>query len=414
VSRDQRTQGQIKPARFVHFAAEDLNVSYLTFTSASPPRKAWVFIMMENGTPVPPRRNDAPILLKDVPQEDAPSQKKHGKKQRAGAKLEQVVARIQQMMDPNSVVTRNEKLVDRVGNEREFDVVIRGQFGGRPAIGVMECKDHSRKKGPDAVEAFAKKSENLGANLRIIVSKKGFTEQGLRLAKHENIGCLSLLPNDPKQCGFCIGDWWYGEIRRWENFQLAVNFDLPEAPTKTFDTASVKWDGKPVINWFLREFWTTHREAISEGSLAIRVPFDKVRSIEIGGVEYPVREIVCFATRVYRKKRKFISWTGDALVDWHSCTFAIPPQGLIVGSRVDSDISAWPDYDGHVPKPGEPHTSGLLRGVIYLGDEWDPKRDSEVPDLAALSSQASLIPPGCSEGLYTWVTNGTQKGFRRA
>jgi hypothetical protein len=82
-----------------------------------------------------------------------------------GIGLEKIVARIQQMMDPNSTVTHNEVLEDRVGNSRQYDVVIRGRFGGRPVLGVMECKDHSRKKGPDAVEAFAKKSENLGANL---------------------------------------------------------------------------------------------------------------------------------------------------------------------------------------------------------------------------------------------------------
>src|SRR5215831_18005210 len=87
-----------------------------------------------------------------------------------GISFEKTVAAIQQMMDPNSTVTHNEKLTDRVGNKRQYDVVIRGQFGGRPVLGVMECKDHSRKKGPDAVEAFAKKSENLGANLRIMVS----------------------------------------------------------------------------------------------------------------------------------------------------------------------------------------------------------------------------------------------------
>src|SRR5260370_12607714 len=119
------------------------------------------------------------------------------------------------MMDTNSIVTHNELLEDRVGNKRQYDVVIRGQFGGRPVIGVMECKDHSRKKGPDVVEAFAKKSENLGANLRIMVSKKGFTKQALNLARHENIGCLSLLPNDPKQAGFSIRDMWYGVLRIW-------------------------------------------------------------------------------------------------------------------------------------------------------------------------------------------------------
>src|ERR1700694_2881048 len=113
--------------------------------------------------------------------------KKDGKKTQKvhpGIALEKAVARIQQMMDANSTVHHNETLEDRVGNKRQFDVVIRGQFGGRPILGVIECKDHNRKKGPADVEAFAKKSENLGANLRLMVSKKGFPKQALKLAKH--------------------------------------------------------------------------------------------------------------------------------------------------------------------------------------------------------------------------------------
>jgi hypothetical protein len=103
-------------------------------------------------------------------------------------------------------------LQDRVGNWRQYDVVIRGSFGGRPALGVMECKDHNKKKGPADVEAFAKKTENLGANFRVMVSSKGFTPQAMKLAKHEFIGCLSLIQSDTGEVGFSIGDTWYGVL----------------------------------------------------------------------------------------------------------------------------------------------------------------------------------------------------------
>ena len=172
----------------------------------------------------------------------------------SGVSFEKVVARIQQMMDTNSVVTHNENLVDRVGNTRQFDVVIRGQFGGRPVLGVIECKDHSRKKGPDTIEAFAKKSENLGANLRLIVSKKGFTEQALNLAKHEHIGCLSLLPQDPKQLGFSIGNMFYGVIKTWEDLKMELHFAVSPCPFKTFDIDTVKWKDKAVITGFGKNF----------------------------------------------------------------------------------------------------------------------------------------------------------------
>lgn len=301
-----------------------------------------------------------------------------------GIGLEMIVARIQQMMDPNSTVTHNEVLEDRVGNRRQYDVVIRGRFGGRAVLGVMECKDHSRKKGPDAVEAFAKKSENLGANLRVMVSRKGFTKQALNLAKHENIGCISLLPEDPKQVGFSIGDMWFGVVCTWTKIRLRIHFAVSPAPMATFDSSTVKWDGKPVINWFLRELFTTHGKETKEGEHTLELVFDEKRNIEIDGKEYAVNGITCIANRVYRKKRKWVNWTGDAFYDWHAGQFTIPAGGWIVGSAVETDLSGWPDYDGDIPDVGKRDGPGFLRAIVYSTQKWDHHKDDEVPQLTRL------------------------------
>jgi hypothetical protein len=306
------------------------------------------------------------------------------KKDAAGIKLEKIVARIQQMMDSNSTVMHNEKLLDRVGNTRQYDVVIRGQFGGRPVLGVMECKDHSRPKGADAVEAFAKKTENLGANLRIMVSRKGFTKQALKVAKHDNIGCLSLLPDDPKQVGFSIGDWWYGVIRLWTNIRFIVHFDLPEAPVPTFDVNSVKWGGKPLINWHLKELYTTYQYEEKEGECVLKTEFSQTRLIEIEGKEYPVKGILCVADRIFKKKRRFVSWSGDAFFDWEARVLTIPDKGVVVGSAVESDLSAWPDYDGVIPDSTRNVTLGFIHVTVYDQQTWDAGKDDDVPDVANL------------------------------
>jgi len=303
-----------------------------------------------------------------------------------GISFEKVVARIQQKMDPNSTVTHNAVLYDRVGNKRQCDVVIRGQFGGRPVLGVMECKDHGRKISPEAVDAFAKKTENLGANLRILISKRGFTKQALKLAKHENIGCLSLLPNDPVQAGFSIGDMWYGVIRIWENVRLRLNFSTLPAPTKIFNPNTVKWKGKPVGLWFLRELFTAHDEETTEGEYILEVISDQLQNIEVEGKEYSVRSISCDATRVCRKKKKWMCWSGDAFWDWHSGKFTVPPGGTLVGSAVDTDLSTWSDYDGEIPNIGEGTSIGLIQGVLHLSQKWDKSLDSEVPDLRSIGT----------------------------
>jgi hypothetical protein len=276
------------------------------------------------------------------------------KKPLPGLSLELVVAKIQQMMDLNSTVTHNEKLRDRVGNLRQYDVVIRGNFGGRPVLGVIECKDHSRKKGPNAIEAFSKKTENLGANLRLMVSKKGFTKQALKLAKHENIGCISLLPDNPEQVGWSIGDMWYGVIDIWKNIRLRVHFASGNTPSTlpTFDANTVKYEGKPVINWFMRELFTTYvneMPAEENHAFTLTLEFDEPREVEIEGKNYLLSGISCQAEKVISKKKKWIHWSGDAFYDWHTNKFSIPPKGVVVGSAVETDLREWDDYDGELP-----------------------------------------------------------------
>ena len=306
-----------------------------------------------------------------------------------GLSLELVVAKIQQMMDPGSEVTHNERLVDRVGNKRQYDVVIRGKFGGRPVLGVIECKDHSRKKGPSTIEAFAKKTENLGANLRLIVSRKGFTKQALTLAKHENIGCLSLLPDNPEQVGFSIGDMWYGVIGLWTNIRLTVHFADNETPSSlpTFDANNVKWQGKPVVNWFIRELYTTYKDEkpTETGKVFnLTLKFDEPRYVEIEGEEYLLSAISCQAEKNLTKKKKWVYWSGDAFYDWHTNQFTIPPKGTIVGSAIETDLREWDDYDGELPDLTKKQYSGFIRAIVYSKQKWDESLNENTPDLSSL------------------------------
>ncbi len=298
-----------------------------------------------------------------------------------GVSLEKAVARIQQMMDPNTKVTHNEVLVDRVGNKRQFDVVIRGTFGGRPILGIVECRDHSRKKGPDAVEAFAKKCDNLGANLRLMVSKKGFTEQALTLARHEGIGCLSLLPTDPNHTGLSVGQMWYGVVQKWVNVRLTIYLPQGVTPPATFDSAEVKWHGQPIVRWFIKELLTTHGNRTEEGPFELSVQFKEVRNLEIADKDYPVQGVSCQAERICRKKKHWTSWTGDALFDWHESRLHVPAGGKLIGSAVETDLSTWDEYDGELP---DRTTIGenQLQVVFYDIMQWDDSE--EVIDLTQL------------------------------
>jgi hypothetical protein len=297
-----------------------------------------------------------------------------------GVSFEKAVARIQQMLDRRSVVTHNEVLLDRLGNRRQCDVVIRGSFGGRPMLGIVECKDHKERIGPDAIEAFAKKTEHLRANARVVVSRTGFTAQSLVLARHEGIGCLSLVGEQPEQVGFAVGLMWYGIISFWSRARLAIQF-VPPRVSETFDSRDLTFEGKPILNWFIRELLSQQDRISPEGEHSTTLQFKEPRVLQLKGQDCLVAAVRCHAICEHRKKRKFVSWTGDALYDWHSELVTVPAGGELVSVWVDMDLSTWPDYDGDIPAPEDSSGARVASMVLYGLEPW-VSNDADVPDLS--------------------------------
>jgi hypothetical protein len=123
-------------------------------------------------------------------------------------------------------------------------------------------------------------------------------------------------------------------------------------------------------------------ETAQRKSQIIELKFKEQRNIEIEGKEYPVIGIACIATRIYRKKKKWMNWSGDALYDWHTGQFSIPPNGVLVGSAFERDLSAWADYDGEIPELES--VPGFLHGIVHSTQKWDNSKDNDVPDLRSL------------------------------
>jgi hypothetical protein len=279
-----------------------------------------------------------------------------------GIPLEKAVARIQEMIDPNSHVTHDELLTDRLGNKRQFDVVIRGTFAGHSVLGVVECKDHNRKNGPGAVEAFAKKCENLGANVKIMVSRLGFTSQALTVAKHEKVICLSLLPGDYGQTGLTLTMTAYAQIWEWAD----ILFGLDDADTSTqlgeYTADDVLLNGRPVLDLFLRELGTTYAKHKTAGPLKKVLDFDHPVVLDIRGQRVSTQRVRFRATRICRHKTKQLRLFGDAAFDWHTDKWTFPKGGQVFGSEWKGDYSDWDDYDGTIPAAN----SELFRSLIVV------------------------------------------------
>jgi hypothetical protein len=296
-----------------------------------------------------------------------------------GVPLEKAVARIQQMLDPNSKVTHNEILADRSGNKRQYDVVIRGHFGGLPLLGVAECKDHAHKIGPAEVEAFAKKCENLGANPRIMFSRMGFTDQALQLARHEHIACLSLLPNDTHQGGYPFEATAFAKFWRWESMDMVLTPQNPDVVLPAYEVPHVLYEGKQVAAWFLNELLTTYKNHHDIEPIVLRISFDLPRQIEVAGATFEIASVAFRATRTFSLKRKALRLFGDGVYNWLDSTFQVPQGSQVAAGPFDGGFHDWEEFAEPIPDKPE----GFFSMVLEVHDnQAEPKGD--VIDLTVL------------------------------
>ena len=271
---------------------------------------------------------------------------------KTGKTLEQALGRIQQMLDPDSIVTYREKIINRLGIPREFDVVVRGRFAGQPMLGVIECKDWADKIGTPEIDAFITKTRDINANLRMIVSPKGFTEPALTQAKDAGVGVFSLLPDDPNEAGFSIGVLWYAQAYHWSDRQYQIRFYGKSPRSGAYSANEILYKDAPIVNVFEKELSTTYLNTTELTPIHLHAVFQPYVKVTIRGNSFRIAEVNVYAERLFAKKRRFMQMTGDALYNWETKSLDVPKTGSISIHGFDPNLPDWEDYEGEIPETG--------------------------------------------------------------
>jgi hypothetical protein len=117
---------------------------------------------------------------------------------RKGKEFEQLVARLEEaIMDTPLSIKTNDKVEDLVtGQKREIDISIRGTLGSHPVFIIMECRDRPKDQDITWIEQLATKREQVGADIAVAVSSKGFFKPAYKLARIKNIELRTLTEID--------------------------------------------------------------------------------------------------------------------------------------------------------------------------------------------------------------------------
>lgn len=259
--------------------------------------------------------------------------------------FEKIVADIQAQVDANANVSHNRNLIDRHGHSRQFDVVIEGKFGGQDILGIIECKDYKKKVGTPEVDAFVTKSQDVNANLKILVSRRGFSKPAIQKAKNYGIQTFSLIPNDGVNLGFKVGNYWHADIYYWDQISLTLLLD-PETDEKlTFNAQDVKINNKKVIDWFtnylIKEYsfkddigWVVEVGVDFKDNQLVYIT--KNKSHVCKGLEFRAKKALA-------KKQKFVGINGTGFFDWQKSKATMPAQKNIRTDNVQIDFMEWDD-----------------------------------------------------------------------
>jgi hypothetical protein len=110
--------------------------------------------------------------------------KSHTRK-RPGKAYQKLVAYVMKAFDLGADVKEGQWVKGPDGR-LDLDVAVRGTIDGKPTLAVIECKDFDLKKtgkvGREYVDALDSKRHDLNANIAMICSNSGFTEDALNKA----------------------------------------------------------------------------------------------------------------------------------------------------------------------------------------------------------------------------------------
>jgi hypothetical protein len=298
---------------------------------------------------------------------------------RPGISFEKAVALVQAQFDPAATVTHNEVIVDRLGHSRQFDVVIRGKFAGQELLGVIECKDYRKKVGSPEIDAFVTKSADANANLRLFISRRGFSKPALEKCAHYGIQALSLLGQNTPKLKLFLGTRWLAERISWGRVSVTLRFVNEPATPVSFRADTITIGGKRILDWFTN-YLVRHEEEFKGFGwiVGIGVEFSKPQMVEVEpGVTHLCRAIEFGAERLCEKFERVVAVSGTGFYDWNSKMARFPPGTTIETEPVCMDFTQWtPVTDGRDIPPGFMNIEMVTRSIQF----------EDIPDAIDLES----------------------------
>lgn len=130
--------------------------------------------------------------------------------------FQRLIALLTMAKSDGAIVQESVEPMEITSDERrEVDIVAVGTVAGHQSIVCIECRDWKRKQDVQWVEQARTKFDDLGANVRVLVSSSGFTKTAL--AKAARYGIKTITPGEITEefVGQVVNSATQAEYRHW-------------------------------------------------------------------------------------------------------------------------------------------------------------------------------------------------------
>ncbi len=291
-------------------------------------------------------------------------------------KFEELVADIQRALDPNVELTTNERIRGRfTGKLRQVDIALRHHAGGHAQLIIADAKDRKRKIDVREFDSIMGLGKDVGANLVIIVSAKGYTSSVLSKVRYENARLLTLVDSRDHEWRVNIRMPAVAIIRAMKSmtvqFRLPPDVSssvlLPSMPFYTSDGSLVGY-GRDLVKagWEAGEY--PQLAGTNEGLRLSERPLFVKEGARLIPVQATVRLEV--EHKAYRGYAELDGAYGFA--DVVTKIITAPPQEPLIRVLISEDMRGWEEVD--------PNSEVVSKSRIRIDAQRSPVPFQEAPE----------------------------------
>lgn len=190
------------------------------------------------------------------------------------------------------------------------------------------------------------------------------------------VGLVSLLGDARGSASLSVGIRVYATVYYWRQLRMQVHSAGFEWPHGT-PLEELKWEGRPVIDWFKRELAFEHSSETRLGWLKCDVPFASPRALQLGAGSLVVEGLTFEALHLRDYLSTWVAVRGDGLYDFTDERIIMASDGRLVTDPIGMDLSRWDKMDCEPPPP-----SAFFTLHLELHSQQFPA-DLDAPDVAS-------------------------------